>query len=193
MDQNAKLQPIQKQVWLPERYALSVCRIEPENNIAMILEAFASKTSMPLVFVGNWNNSNFGIELRQRYAAKLNIHLIDPIYDIGVLRTLRQNAFIYIHGHSAGGTNPSLVEMMHFGLPILSYDCVFNRFTTEDSAIFFKDADSLRINLEKIKPDEAANIGSDIRRIALKRYTWAAIGKAYFDLLLGIEDYNNKY
>ena len=181
-----------EEISLPARYALSVCRIEPENNIAMILEAFASKISIPLVFVGNWNNSNFGIELRRQYALNLNIHMIDPIYDIGILRTLRENAFIYIHGHSAGGTNPSLVEMMHFGIPILSYDCVFNRFTTEDSAIFFKNAESLRMNLEKLKPDEAKSIGNNIRKIALKRYTWAAIGKAYFDLLIGIENFPNK-
>lgn len=170
---------------LPECYALAICRIEPENNVAMILEAFASCTALPLVFVGNWNNSVFGRELRHRYADHDHLYLLDPIYDVGVLRTLRGNAAVYVHGHSAGGTNPSLVEMMHFGLPILAYDCVFNRYTTEDKAIFFKDAESLRRSLVTLDTAEAAHIGVEIRRIALDRYTWDAIGRAYFELLLG--------
>jgi len=170
---------------LPHRYAFALCRIEPENNIGMILEAFSSSTDLPLVFVGNWNNSAFGRELRHRYAGHTNLHLLDPIYDVGVLRTLRGNAYIYVHGHSAGGTNPSLVEMMHFGLPIFAYDCIFNRFTTEDGAIFFKDSESLSSRLLTLEADVAIQIGSNMRRIAHERYTWDGIGQAYFELLIG--------
>lgn len=169
---------------LPQRYALALCRIEPENNVAMILEAFAASPVMPLVFVGNWNNSPFGRELRQRYAVYPHLHLLDPIYDVGVLRTLRSNATVYVHGHSAGGTNPSLVEMMHFGLPILAYDCIFNRCTTEDKACFFKDAGSLCKALVALKPSEENRIGTDMRQIAQARYTWDAVGRAYFEILL---------
>lgn len=170
---------------LPSRYALGLCRIEPENNVAMILEAFSTIPDIPLVFVGNWNNSTFGRELRQRYADVSHLYLLDPIYDVGILRTLRSNATIYIHGHSAGGTNPSLVEMMHFGLPILAYDCIFNRFTTEEKARFFKDAATLRTALNHLDPDEATRIGTDMRLIAQARYTWDAVGRAYFEILLG--------
>ncbi len=170
---------------LPSRYALALCRIEPENNVAMILEAFAASPEMPMVFVGNWNNSNFGRELRQRYADVPHLHLLDPIYDVGVLRTLRGNAAIYVHGHSAGGTNPSLVEMMHFGVPILAYDCIFNRCTTEEKALFFSDAAALRHALNALDAEEAARIGRDMIRIAEARYTWDAVGRAYFKILLG--------
>jgi glycosyltransferase involved in cell wall biosynthesis len=111
--------------------------------------------------------------------------LLDPIYDVGVLRTLRGSAAVYIHGHSAGGTNPSLVEMMHFGLPIVAYDCIFNRYTTEDSAIFFKDAESLLRSLVTLNTYQSSYIGAEMRRIAQDRYTWDAIGQAYFELLLG--------
>jgi glycosyltransferase involved in cell wall biosynthesis len=170
---------------LPQRYGLALCRIEPENNVAMILEAFASNAAMPLVFVGNWNNSAFGRELRQRYADYAHLYLLDPIYDVGVLRTLRGSAAVYVHGHSAGGTNPSLVEMMHFGLPILAYDCIFNRYTTENSAIFFKDSESLFQSLVTLDTDQSSFIGAEMRRIAQNRYRWDAIGQAYFELLLG--------
>lgn len=170
---------------LPRRYAFALCRIEPENNVSMILEAFAANPELPLVFVGNWNNSAFGCALRERFAHNAHLHLLDPIYDVGVLRTLRGNAFVYVHGHSAGGTNPSLVEMMHFGIPILAFDCIFNRYTTEDGAIFFNDAESLRTSLVSMDTTEAAHIGADMRRIAQERYTWDTIGRTYFELLLG--------
>ena len=169
---------------LPNQFALALCRIEPENNVTMILEAFALRPKMPLVFVGNWNNSAFGRELRNRFSTLVNLHLLDPIYDLGVLRTVRGNATIYVHGHSAGGTNPSLVEMMHFGLPILAYDCIFNRYTTDDKALWFADAQSLCDNLDHLTPEIATEVGADMRRIAQERFTWNAIGQAYFNLLL---------
>lgn len=169
---------------LPESYALALCRIEPENNVALILEAFARQPSMPLVFVGNWNNSEFGRELRERFGGVKTLYLLDPIYELGVLHTLRSKATIYVHGHSAGGTNPSLVEMMHFGLPVLAYDCVFNRYTTDDQALWFNDAESLLAAITSLTSEIAKQTGLDMKRIAEDRYTWRHIGEAYFRLLL---------
>jgi glycosyltransferase involved in cell wall biosynthesis len=168
---------------LPDRYALSLCRIEPENNAAMILDAFARSPELPLVFVGNWGNSRFGRELKQRYSGVPHLHLLEPIYDAGVLRTIRSGATLYVHGHSAGGTNPSLVEMMHFGLPILAYDCVFNRSTTEGKAVFFTDAERLRSSVERLTPHAGAMVGVYMRRIAEQRYTWASVSQSYFRVL----------
>ncbi|NCC04914.1 MAG: glycosyltransferase family 1 protein [Proteobacteria bacterium] len=140
---------------LPERFALALCRIEPENNVAMILDAFSRQSSMPLAFIGNWENSEYGQDLRQRYGASPQLHLLDPIYDLGVLRGLRERAALYIHGHSAGGTNPSLVEMMHFGKPVLAFDCIFNRYTTDGKAFFFRDEIELQRLIETLDPDRA--------------------------------------
>lgn len=177
---------------LPARYALALCRIEPENNVATILQAFAQKPDMPLVFVGNWNNSDFGRELRQRFATVPHLHLLTPIYDVGVLRTVRGNAALYVHGHSAGGTNPSLVEMMHFGLPILAFDCIFNRHTTDGKAMFFGDAEALRDGIDALDPAEAERMGEELRRVAQARYTWDAVGDAYFRILLDEKPERNK-
>lgn len=170
---------------LPDRYALALCRIEPENNVSLILEAFAHADSLPLVFIGNWNNSEYGRELKRRYATTSRLRLLDPIYDIGVLHTLRSQAAAYVHGHSAGGTNPSLVEMMHFGVPVMAYDCEFNRYTTDDKALWFRDVESLGVALDALTPEQSAYVGAEMKRIAQERYTWDAIGQAYFNLLLG--------
>lgn len=168
---------------LPERYALALCRIEPENNVAMILKVFAQQTSWPLVFVGNWQTSSYGRDLLATYANVPYLTLLDPIYDLGVLRTLRGGAGLYVHGHSAGGTNPSLVEMMHFGVPIMAFDCIYNRYTTEDAALFFASPDALAHMLATFTDRQGKQVARAMRRIARHRYTWAEIGRAYFDLL----------
>lgn len=167
---------------LPRHFALALCRIEPENNVEMILDAY-SKLSDRLVFVGNWNNSSYGMELRNRFGDCPNLHLLDPIYDPGALKALRSQASFYVHGHSAGGTNPSLVEMMHFGIPVFAHGCVFNRYTTEEKARYFETAEDLCSLVQGLSPDDASEIGSAMKEIALRRYTWGRIGEAYFDLL----------
>lgn len=75
--------------------------------------------------------------LKDKYGDCENIHLLSPIYDVKVLNVLRSHCCYYIHGHSAGGTNPSLVEAMFFNKPILAYDVIYNRETTENKADYF--------------------------------------------------------
>lgn len=168
---------------LPGNYSFSVCRIEPENNVHMILESFSRIEKHALVMVGNWNNSEYGCALRQRYARYSNIVLLDPIYDLGKLKTLRTQAIFYIHGHSAGGTNPSLVEAMHFGRPVLAFDCDFNQSSTEGQALFFSMEVELMQLVETTDATLAATIGGCMMEIARRRYTWSLIAKQYFDLI----------
>lgn len=168
---------------LPDRYALALCRIEPENNVHTILEAFAGQDELPLVFIGNWKGSSYGRELLARYHGVEMLRMMDPIYDVGKLATIRSGAEVYVHGHSAGGTNPSLVEIMHFAKPVLAYDCDFNRWTTDDGAGFFKTPDDLRAALARLDPDTREAMGAMMGRIAQERYTWSTIAPAYFELL----------
>ncbi|BBE50262.1 glycosyl transferase group 1 [Ferriphaselus amnicola] len=170
---------------LPERYAFSVCRIEPENNVHLIVEAFSTLPTHPLVMVGNWNNSEYGREVRRRFASRPNLFLLDPIYDIGKLKTLRSSAAMYVHGHSAGGTNPSLVEAMHFGKSILAFDCDFNRSTTEGKALFFSDGNGLQRLVETLSDRVAHQVGEEMLEIARRRYTWTVVAKQYFDCISG--------
>lgn len=167
---------------LSDYYALALCRIEPENNVAMILEAFAA-LEMPLVFVGNWDKRDYGRELKARYADHPTITIHDPVYEPRGLRAIRDRSTMYVHGHSAGGTNPSLVEMMHFGIPVIAHGCTFNRHTSENKARYFMSARELAKSVQALNEKEAAIIGADMKEIALRRYTWDQIGQAYFKLL----------
>lgn len=170
---------------LPDRYALALCRIEPENNVEMILEAFALLKT-PLVFVGNWDNNTYGANLRSRFRHCANLYLLDPVYEPGPLHALRARANLYVHGHSAGGTNPSLVEMMHFGIPVFAHGCVFNRHSTHDKARYFDTSEELAMLVQGLHLQDAPAIGEAMLEIAHQHYTWDRIGKAYFDLLEGV-------
>nr|PMI17147.1 glycosyl transferase [Vibrio breoganii] len=161
-----------------ERYALGLCRIEPENNVAMILEAY-SNTNENLVFVGNWQASEFGRNIKNQYSAFKNIKLLEPIYDLDELYKLRRGCSLYLHGHSAGGTNPSLVEMMHFGVPILAFDCSFNRQSTDNKACFFESSEDLVSILSSIQAEVLAQNAIKMKEIANKRYIWNKITQSY--------------
>lgn len=168
---------------LPDSFSLSVCRIEPENNIHVILEAFAANQRENLVLIGNWSNSEYGVTLRSKFRSYPNLLLLDPIYSTGKLRFIRERAKVYVHGHSAGGTNPSLVEAMHFGIPIFAFDCEFNRATTENKCLYFQSAKTLLALLAHINSPQINLTGEPMREIAQRRYTWSVVSNSYFDLL----------
>lgn len=158
-------------------YSLSICRIEPENNCHLTLEAFSHLTD-ELVFVGNWNKSDYGKNLKERYSEFPNIHIVDAVYDLDELYVLRSSMKYYIHGHSVGGTNPSLVEAMFFGRPILAFDVVYNRATTGEMADFYSSSSDLVSLIES----GAKSDGRALADFAAENYTWAEIVSRYESL-----------
>jgi len=162
-----------------DNYAFKVCRIEPENNIEMIIRAFISFRKLNLVLVGNWNSSLYAQELREMYKNEPNIFLLDPIYDQVDLDSIRSNCYIYIHGHSAGGTNPSLVEAMYLQLPILAFDVNYNRETTGNKALYFDDENSLVNLLNTLTEDRLNDVAFVLKQIADEKYTWEIISEKY--------------
>jgi len=169
----------QRYPFLAAPYAFAVARIQPDNNIAMILEAFTRSEAHVLVLVGNWASSAFGRELKIRYNGHGNLHLLEAIYEPEELNTLRGHCSIYIHGHSAGGTNPSLVEAMHLSLPIAAYDVVYNRATTEGAARYFRNAAELEGLLNCLSPTEWDTQRVVMKEIASRRYNWSTIADKY--------------
>jgi len=165
--------------FLAQPYAFKVCRIEPENNVHLVLGAFAELPSYPFVLVGNWNNSAYGRQLRQEFGQCPNLHLLDPIYDQAQLDILRSNCYVYVHGHSAGGTNPSLVEAMSLGLPVLAFGVSFNKATTEHKAMYFADKSELKKHINATRIGTWKALGREMQAIADRRYNWAVIAKKY--------------
>lgn len=164
-------------------YAFKVCRIEPENNVHVVLKAFSEMPTYRLVMVGNWDKSEYGRELKQTYSAFSNISILDPIYDQKKLDLIRSRAVVYIHGHSAGGTNPSLVEAMYLGLPVVAFGVSYNRVTTENEAWYFSNADELKTIIQTSSLSDIRKLGAKMEDVAKRRYTWKRIAEKYDDLI----------
>lgn len=182
--ENYNNEDIIKYPFLNKPYAFSVARIQPDNNVELIIKAFIKSHSIiPLVFVGNWNNSRYGKTLKNKYHQYSNIYLFDAIYEAKELNKLRSNCHIYIHGHSAGGTNPSLVEAMYLGLPITAFSSGFNEYTTDYKALYFSNENQLRQIILSTSDLELNRIGLNMKKIADERYKWKTICFKYAEIL----------
>lgn len=173
--------------FIARQYAFKVARIEPENNVEMLLKAFSELPNEVFVFVGNWKSSVFGSGLQNKYSKYSNLILLDPIYDQRILNVLRTKCRYYVHGHSAGGTNPSLVEAMYLGLPIFAFDVSFNKETTHDKAIFFKDSDDLKQKIAATNRYRLNEVAGQMSKVAEQNYTWSKIANRYRSLIYLLE------
>ncbi|NQX97372.1 MAG: DUF1972 domain-containing protein [Flavobacteriales bacterium] len=173
---------IKKYPFLKHDYVFKVARIEPENNIHVVLKAF-SLTNQKLVVVGNWEKSEYGIQLKKHFKKFDNIILYDPIYNQEELDVIRRNCVLYVHGHSAGGTNPSLVEAMCLELPVIAFDVSYNRATTENEALYFKNVQDLKRIISKIKCVDLIDNSNKMKEIASRRYKWEIIANKYKNLI----------
>jgi glycosyltransferase involved in cell wall biosynthesis len=124
----------------PYQFHLLIARLEPENNIEMILDGYCSSgTTDRICVIGNVK-SKYGKFLRKKYESTPTINFLGAIYDKRVLDALRYFAAIYFHGHSVGGTNPSLLEAMACRAFIAAHSNEFNKSVLNTDAMFFNDA-----------------------------------------------------
>jgi len=164
-------------------YFLTICRVEPENNVAEILAGFQSTAAQSLVVVGNWNASAFARGVRRRYALRPNIELLDPIYDRARLTKLRRGARAYVHGHAVGGTNPSLVEAMAAGLAVLAFDVSYNRNTTNGEALYWTSSADLARIVATVTERELAENARRMYEYARREYVWEKVAAQYVAVL----------
>ncbi len=127
---------LSKYMLLPHQYFLLVARMEPENNVEMIIQGhLASNHQYPLFIIGSTDNK-FGKYLSRKYNNP-NVKFAGPLYDKNPLDNLRFFSSIYFHGHSVGGTNPSLLEAMACGCTIAAHDNIFNKAVLQNEANYF--------------------------------------------------------
>lgn len=127
----------------PQEYNLVVARLEPENHVELIIRGcLASRTEKPLLVVGSTTSSH-GRSLVARYDRHREIRFTGAIYDRARLDSLRFYSHLYFHGHSVGGTNPSLLDAMGCRALIAAHDNPFNRAVLEDNGLYFGDLSGL--------------------------------------------------
>jgi len=166
-----------------EGYDILIARMEPENNIDMILEgAAASKKKTPLLVIGKHDVNSFGKYLTQKYADAKNIRFLGGIYNLDELNNLRYYSRLYFHGHSVGGTNPSLLEAMASHSLIVAHDNQFNRAVLGKDAFYFDSASQVREILEGFgrKTDQQGYIEANLEKIR-KQYSWEYINNSYLE------------
>ncbi len=167
-------------------YFMLIARMEPENNIETILSGYVkSKSNLPFLVIGNVNTS-FGTYIKEKFKIE-GIRYLGGIYDQEELNNLRYFSKIYFHGHSVGGTNPSLLEAMASSSFICAHDNIFNRSILETEALYFKnDSDiSQHINVDSIDVKNALN--KNLEKIA-EKYSETEINSRYESLFLELCD-----
>lgn len=135
------------------QYLLIVARLEPENNLSMAIEGYIASEiygKIPLVIVGK-KNTPHGKHLVNTYSSYEHIRFTGGIYNFDKLNSLRYFSYAYFHGHSVGGTNPSLLEAMASECFILSHDNIFNKTVLGDNAIYYSDKDEVTNLLNKLE------------------------------------------
>ncbi len=167
---------------VPNSYYMLMARMEPENNIAPVLEALRN-TETPILIVGNPSNA-YGQELKQKYSAP-QYRWLGAIYDMNILNALRHHCKAYFHGHSVGGTNPSLLEAMASHTFIIAHDNPFNRGVLGKDALYFNSWQDLqRLLREGWDSSEAQKMAASNWQKIKAEYTWEQIVTRYEKLFL---------
>jgi len=170
-------------------YHMLMARMEPENNIDMILNGFhISNSEKKFIVIGNYNNS-YGKLMYQKYHTDKRIQFLGGIFDAEITNTLRAYCKLYFHGHSVGGTNPSLLEAMANGSIIVAHDNAFNRAVLNGDAYYFKTSEDVRklVVQSNGHKESALMVKNNFVKID-KEYNWPNIVDLYENFI--IECYN---
>ena len=164
-------------------YYLVVCRLEPENHVLEILNGFInSNLSEKLVIVGDHRSgSDYVKQLLKRNDSR--VVFVGTIYEQDHLEALRFYCKAYIHGHSVGGTNPSLLEAMAANNYVIAHDNIFNREVTADSCVYFKTEKELSEILNNINKIDFTIAKEILKNLIEKTYNWNVVVNNYYSLL----------
>ncbi len=180
------------------QYHLVVARFEPENHVLDVVHAYkASNETRPLVVVGSAPYSQWYVDAVHGAAAKdPRIHFTGGIYDQELLDQLYGNAVTYIHGHSVGGTNPSLLRAMGASAAVVAYEVEFNREVTADQAFFWTDAEELTAHFNKIHTgaldEELQQLREKSQNRIQERYQWDQVTDQYEALIKKLAESKKK-
>lgn len=170
----------------PGEYIIVIARPEPENSILEIVSAFSRKPrGIKLVMLGLYEPKSNFYHKKVLEAASNEVLFLGPIYQKTIVQALRFYARLYVHGHRVGGTNPSLVEALGAGLPVLAHDNKFNRWVAGPDACYFRDEFECAEKLDGLldKEDKLEYM----RRASLKRhedeFQWSNVLLQYERLL----------
>ncbi|SRR6266478_754099 len=167
-------------------YYLVVCRFEPENHVKEIIEGFLkSETKARLVLVGDHTAKSTCVQTLARYKSERRLLFTGPVYDAPKIHALRYFSRGYLHGHSVGGTNPSLLEAMGCGNMVIANDNPFNREVLGGAGLFFSTPDEVGACIDSVDSGGVDTVGMKANAVERVKqfYTWDRITDYYCELI----------
>lgn len=183
---NAPIAPVTELGFEPGQYFNLIARPIPENNILEIVQGFSARPrGRKLALLGKFLDED-PYHQAVRAAASDEVVFPGAIYEPELVKAIRFHSAGYFHGHTVGGTNPSLVEALAAGNPVIAHDNPYNRWVAGDAAVYFTDAASFAAQVDLLSTDAARC--EAMRAAALRRYeeefTWDRVAGQYEDVLL---------
>lgn len=174
--------PVRAMGLTPGRYLISIGRIEPENNILTMVRAFASRPrDLQFICLGKLDPERNPYHAEVLHAGEGRVLFPGAIYDPEVVKALRFHAAAYCHGHSVGGTNPSLVEAMGAGNVIIAHDNLYNRWVAGEEQFYFANTNECGAVVDRVVDDPKAltEARHHIRARFHQAFKWGPILKDY--------------
>jgi glycosyltransferase involved in cell wall biosynthesis len=184
--ESAKQEPVRALGFEPGAYLTLICRPIPENSILELVSGFAAvHRGHELAVLGTYSPDSDDYHKAVVAAASDEVRFLGPIYDPETVAALRFHSSGYLHGHTVGGTNPSLVEAMAAGNPVIAHDNPYNRWVARDGAMYFRTEEDARDRIDDLLDDEGARVAmaAASRRRHAEEFTWEHVAGQYEELL----------
>ena len=171
----------------PGRYLTLIARPIPENSVLEIVRGFSRRPRpVDLVILGHYKPDVDPYHAEVMAAAGDQVKFLGGVYEPERVQALRFHSLGYCHGHTVGGTNPSLVEAMGAGNPVIAHDNEYNRWVAQDAALYFTSAEDVDVHVTALtsEPALAERLGSAARTRHRAEFTWEHVAGQYEQLLL---------
>jgi len=162
-----------------QQYNMIMARFEPENNIEMVLDgAVLANDKTPILVIGN-HNTKYGLYLKNKFGVFPHIRFLGAVYNINELNNLRYFSNIYFHGHTVGGTNPSLLEAMASQSLIAAHNNEFNKGVLNQNAFYFNSSNDVQKIIDTIKKNDNLQLVKNNYEAIASEFNWDKINEQY--------------
>ena len=165
--------------FLKYMYSVSYFCGEPNSHLEIILDSFKRCKNKYIVIIGDWNETNRGTYLKNKYAGYSNIYMLYPFEDERTKDLIISNSILYIHSSSTACYSYNLIEAMSLKLPVVAFESTDNLYVTEGRAAYFKNVSELYHFIDNMSIEKLRRNAISMRNIASIRFSWKAIVEKY--------------
>ena len=164
-------------------YNMIMARFEPENNLDMVLEGVALNTEdkTPILVIGK-HDTKYGTYLKNKFKAFSHIRFLGAVYNLEHLNNLRYHCNLYFHGHSVGGTNPSLLEAMASQALVVAHNNDFNKGVLKENAYYFSNPEEVKKIVNAVKKNDNLHFIKNNYQAIANDFNWEKINGDYLQL-----------